>query len=53
MRRPTPAAEFVEIERETAGLSRTAVSFFLSFRAAVLRFELPSMRFSGFPVVQY
>jgi hypothetical protein len=38
MRRPTPAAKFVEIERKTGGLSRNIVSVFLSFRPAVLRF---------------
>jgi hypothetical protein len=36
MRRPTPAAEFVEIERKTGGLSRTIVIVFLSFRAGGL-----------------
>lgn len=36
-----PASELIEIDRETGGLSRTTVSFFLSFRAAVLRFLRP------------
>lgn len=36
-----PAAELIVIDRETGGLSRTTVSFFLSFRAAVLRFLRP------------
>lgn len=36
-----PAAELIEVDPETGGLSRTTVSFFLSFRAAVLRFLRP------------
>lgn len=36
-----PAAKLIEIDKETGGLSRTTVSFFLSFRAAVLRFLRP------------
>ena len=32
-----PAAQLIMIEPDTGGLSRTTVSFFLSFRAAVLR----------------
>jgi hypothetical protein len=36
-----PAAELIEIDKETGGLSRTTVSFFLSFRAAILRFLRP------------
>lgn len=36
-----PAAELIEIDPETGGLSRTTVSFFLSLRAAVLRFLRP------------
>lgn len=36
-----PAAELIEIDSETGGLSKTTVSFFLSLRAAVLRFLRP------------
>lgn len=36
-----PAARLIEIDKDTGGLSRTTVSFFLSFRAAVLRFLRP------------
>lgn len=36
-----PAAELIEVDPETGGLSRTTVSFFLSLRAAVLRFLRP------------
>lgn len=36
-----PAAKLIEIDKETGGLSKTTVSFFLSFRAAVLRFLRP------------
>jgi hypothetical protein len=36
-----PAAQLIEIDPETGGLSRTTVSFFLSLRAAVLRFLRP------------
>ncbi|MCW5688236.1 MAG: type IV secretion system DNA-binding domain-containing protein [Pseudolabrys sp.] len=36
-----PAATLIEIDKETGGLSKTTVSFFLSFRAAVLRFLRP------------
>lgn len=36
-----PAAKLIEIDKETGALSKTTVSFFLSFRAAVLRFLRP------------
>lgn len=36
-----PAAELIEIDPQTGGLSRTTVSFFLSLRAAVLRVLRP------------
>ena len=36
-----PAAQLIEVDPETGGLSRTTVSFFLSLRAAVLRFLRP------------
>lgn len=36
-----PAADLIEIDKDTGGLSRTTMSFFLSFRANVLRFLRP------------
>jgi len=36
-----PAAKLIEVDKETGSLSKTTISFFLSFRAAVLRFLRP------------
>jgi hypothetical protein len=48
-----PAAQLIEIDSETGNLSKTTVSFFLSLRAATLRFLRPlAENWANIPAIQ-